>query len=93
MSLAKFQKMLSGWMTNPDGEDLCPEHWGEYIKKFDPEIRGHIIEQSRPTFEKSIALTRKSSDGWYATCDRERADGSFCDKEVFLTFNRAQERS
>lgn len=70
MSLEDFQAKLEegGWMTNPDGEDLCRSCWTGYLAQFSEEHQGMIREDSRST--ASLAETRRLRDCWHTMCEK-----------------------
>lgn len=72
MSFQKFLKELEGWMTDPDGQEHCPNCWLAYLAKFDDDerIKQMVKKDSHPTKTKSIAKVRRASDAWFVICER-----------------------
>lgn len=76
----EFLEKLNGWMTNQDGETLCPECWHKYIVRFDQKIRKDVRTFSRPS--QNTADVYKVRDGYFVTCD-----GKECQKTIAAAFS------
>ena len=68
MALTDFQEKLRGWMTNPDGEDLCPSCWELYLSQFTAELARMVKEDSTAT--SLLAETRRARDAWFTMCEK-----------------------
>ncbi|PIR69876.1 MAG: hypothetical protein COU47_00350 [Candidatus Niyogibacteria bacterium CG10_big_fil_rev_8_21_14_0_10_46_36] len=74
MGLAQFKRDLQGWMTNEDGDDICPDCWRKRMEnpEIDEPIKKWLLEFSHPTasLPKELLATRRTSDGgWFASCE------------------------